>query len=182
MARLQVGDKVRFLNEAIEGTVSKLLSNERVEVETADGFHLAAFGSELVRVEFEIGMAPVIPVEKEVRKTPEHVPAPVRKPVSLMHMLDPDDTVYAAVVLADELSPLTTDIELFLLNNTTFSMACVCSRKQEDTLTHSQAAILEPRAEKTMGIYSQDELHAMNGFYFSMLFFGAQPYRQLPPA
>ena len=50
--KLQVGDKVRFLNEAIEGMVSRLLSNSRVEVSTADGFSMEAFENQLVKVEF----------------------------------------------------------------------------------------------------------------------------------
>ena len=36
--KLQAGDKVRFLNEAIEGVVTKILNNDRVEVTDEYGF------------------------------------------------------------------------------------------------------------------------------------------------
>jgi hypothetical protein len=182
--KLQVGDKVRFLNEAIEGTVSGLLSNNRVEVGTADGFTLTAFSHELVRVDFDIGMAGEVPLpapEKRIVPAPPE-PKPVPKnDVSIVATLDPDDTIYAAVVLADALSPLTTDIELFLVNNTSYSLSFVCSRKHEDLLELCQAGILNSRSEKSIGLYSQDELHAMDGFHFSILFFNTGQYKPLPP-
>ena len=182
--KLQSGDKVRFLNEALEGTVSRVLANNRVEVATKDGFTLTAFDHELVRVDFEIGMAGEVPMPapEKVSAPAAQEPVPSKKvAISIINTLDPDDTIYAAVVLADALSPLTTDIELFLVNNTGYSLSYLCSPKHEDILVLCLAGILNGRSEKSIGLFSQDELHSMDGFHFSMLFFNAGQYKPLPP-
>ena len=50
--KLNTGDSVRFLNEAIEGTITKILSQNRVEVTDSHGFSHVADEKHLVRVEF----------------------------------------------------------------------------------------------------------------------------------
>ena len=47
----QVGDKVSFLNEKLEGVVGKVLNDTSVEVITSDGFGIPALISELVLIE-----------------------------------------------------------------------------------------------------------------------------------
>jgi len=44
----QVGDKVSFLNEALDGIVSKIIDNKMVEVTTNDGFAIPVLSKELV--------------------------------------------------------------------------------------------------------------------------------------
>ncbi len=46
---LQVGDKVSFLNEALNGIVSKVIDNKSVEVTTTDGFGIPVLIAELVK-------------------------------------------------------------------------------------------------------------------------------------
>lgn len=48
----EVGDKVRFLNDPIEGTVRRLLPNSRAEVIDSDGFTHIIELHQLVRIEF----------------------------------------------------------------------------------------------------------------------------------
>lgn len=47
----QVGDKVSFLNEKLDGVVAKVLNESTVEVTTSDGFGIPTLNSELVLVE-----------------------------------------------------------------------------------------------------------------------------------
>lgn len=47
---LKVGDKVSFLNEKLDGVVSKVLNSKTVEVKTADGFSIPSLVAELVKV------------------------------------------------------------------------------------------------------------------------------------
>ncbi len=49
----QIGDKVSFLNESLEGIVSKIIDNKLVEVTTSDGFAIPSLVSELVKVDGE---------------------------------------------------------------------------------------------------------------------------------
>lgn len=47
---LKLGDKVSFLNEALDGIVSKLIDKNSVEVTTSDGFGIPVLKEELVRI------------------------------------------------------------------------------------------------------------------------------------
>jgi hypothetical protein len=188
--KLQVGDKVRFLNEAIEGTVTRLLSNSRVDVATSDGFTMTAFENQLVKVEFEIGLAedmPPRPAEIISPFSPARESGPddggtgkKARQEPLLTSLKPDETIYAAVVLADELSPLTTDVEILLLNNSSWSMVFTWNKRAGDDLELVTADILPARSEKKIGLFAQDELHAFDGFQIRMLFFKNGIYKPRP--
>jgi hypothetical protein len=186
--RLNVGDKVRFLNEAIEGTVSKIFSNDRVEIITVEGFTQSASEQQLVKVEFTMEDRPVdedftssevtdlVMTGKEESKKPK---TPFRPPV--IPSLKNDETIYAAVILKEEHSPLTSDIEITLVNNCSYQILYSLSKKKEDIRSGVAAGILKTRSEQFVGIFSQDELHTFDGFMIEMIFFGEQDFVPRPP-
>jgi len=188
--KLQVGDKVRFLNEAIEGTVTRLLSNSRVDVATSDGFTITAFENQLVKVEFEIGLAGEITtqaVEKSLQTGSREAalqedadPKKKSRQEPLLNSLKSDETIYAAVVLTDELSPLTTDVEILLLNNSSWSFVFTWNKRTGDDLELVTADLLPARSEKKIGLFSQDELHAFDGFQIRLIFFKTGSYAPRP--
>ena len=57
----QLGDKVSFLNEALDGIVSKIIDHKMVEVTTKDGFGIPVLITELVKTG---GNSEVLPKEK----------------------------------------------------------------------------------------------------------------------
>lgn len=182
--RLSVGDKVRFLNEAIEGVVSKILSNDRVEITTSEGFTQTASEQHLVKVEF-------IMEDKVVEETAEQTKPdaaiksheeeiPFRPPI--IPSLKNDETIYAAVVLKEKSSPLTSDIEFTLVNNCSYSIVFSLTKKKEDIRIGVAAGILKSRTEQFIGAFSQDELHKFDGFIIEMLFFGEQDFIPRPAA
>ena len=46
----QIGDKVSFLNEALDGVISKIIDHKLVEVTTSDGFDIPVLAAELVKI------------------------------------------------------------------------------------------------------------------------------------
>ncbi len=187
--RLRVGDKVRFLNEAIEGMVSKILSNDRVEIVTVEGFTQTASEPQLVKVEFtmedKMVAAPDEIAKPETRYQPSTKKVAVgdedfRPPV--IPSLKNDETIYAAVVLKDERSPLTSEIEFTLVNNCSYSIVFALSKKKEDIRSGVAAGILKSRSEQFIGTFSQDELHMFDGFIIEILFFNDQDFIPRPAA
>ena len=185
--RLRVGDKVRFLNEAIEGTVSKILSNDRVEVTTTEGFTQIAIEQQVVKVEFNMeekfnetpaaaaDPSPAIPSEKApIQKTNGKSKLPV------ISSLKKDETIYAAIVLSEERSPLNSDIELTLVNNCSYSIAYTVTKKKGDYRSGVAAGIMKTRTEQFIGTFSQNELHLFDGFVIEILFFSEEEFTPLP--
>ena len=178
--KLLPGEKVRFLNEAIEGIVTKVLNNDRVEVTDEFGFTHTAPAKYLVRIEFQLDdrIHASLPAkensaeEKEVR-TPS-------KPASIISSLDADETIYAAIILQESDSPLSSDIELKLVNNSSSSIAFTVARKDDEARVGVSAGILKSKSEVMIGVFSQDELHQFNGFIFQFLFFREGIYKPQP--
>lgn len=180
--KLKTGDQVRFLNEAIEGVITRLLTNGKVEVTDSHGFTHINDEKHLVLVELVLDESRLTSLDKP-EPEPEHRIVFKQQPATeLVHSLEIDHTVYAAVRLMNEKSPLTTDIELHLINNSLYSLGFTVSRKHEDIRSGLSSGQIKPRSEQLIGIFSQDELHRFDGFEFQFLFFGNNEYKPRPPA
>ncbi len=181
-------DRVRFLNDVVEGTVTRILSNSRIEVTDDDGFSHIVPENSVVLIEFSLQNEDVIENRPE-SETPvqSHTQSEIDKQKvkkgspSIVSSLEPDETIYAAVLLQNEKALLTTDIDLFLVNNTAYILNFTASRQLGNLRFGIGAATIPARSEKFLGIFSQDELHRFNGFEFQFLFFGDQEYRPRPP-
>jgi len=177
--KLLPGEKVKFLNEAIEGVVTRILNNDRVEVTDEFGFTHTAPEKYLVRIEFQMEerMHSVIPGEETGKDLNE---AHAHRPVSIISSLAADETIYAAIILQDSDSPLSSDIELKLVNNSSSAVSFTVSRKDEEVRIGVTAGVLKPKSELLVGVFSQDELHRFNGFVFQFLFFNEGIFKPRP--
>src|SRR4051812_13653324 len=176
--RFKSGDKVRFLNEAIEGTISRMLSNSKVEVTDSHGFSHVSEEKDLVLVELVLDkdqLSSELPVHE--KENPREIINAQHASPEMVQSLDLDHTIYAAIRLMNEKSPLTTDVELHLLNNTQLTVCFTVARRHEDLRTGLSSGNLKPRNEQFIGIFSQDELHRFNGFEFQFLFFGKNEFK-----
>lgn len=183
--KLQVGDKVRFLNDNLEGSVVRILSNDKIEVADADGFKHIAEEKQWVRIEFQLDEE--LPREphpksdpKEVSQSVSTIKSPARKP-DIITSMDPDDTVYAGLKMVHEKTPLTSEIELILINNTAYDIMFTVSRKLADFRSGIDSGSVSPRSELALGMYSPDQLHRFDGFEFQFLFFAKKEYRPRSP-
>ena len=149
--KLNIGDKVRFLNESIEGTIASVLSHGRVEVLT------------LEEVQNDLNESSSVPKSSS--------PPPVQKSsIPIISSLEDDNTIYAAIRLLDEKNPLTTDVEIFLLNNTDYSICFTCLKRLGNFRAGIHSGVLNSNHESLIGVFSQDEIYRFDGFEFQFLF------------
>lgn len=180
--KLNTGDSVRFLNEAIEGTITKILSQNRVEVTDNHGFSHVADEKHLVRVEFTQDKNLLSQKElhkKIIEEEIKHIQPKSKIPIHAS--LDDDNTIYAAVRLLDEKNPLTTDIELHLINNTNYDLTFSCLKRLELLRVGIHLGTLEAHHEKQMGVFSQDEMSHFDGFEFQFTFFMKNEFKPKAP-
>jgi hypothetical protein len=180
--KLKPSDKVRFLNESVEGTISRILPNEKVEVLDTHGFTHITNEKDLVLIELVYDADQFEVTKEETTLSQPESPLAHKQANELIQSLEPDNSIYAAIRLMNEKSPLTTDIELHLLNNTNFSICYTVSRRYNDFRSGLYSGMLMPKNEDFLGIFSQDELHRFEGFEFQFLFFGKNEYKPRPPA
>ncbi len=179
--KLNVGDKVRFLNEAIDGTIQKVLTNGRVEVLDGHGFSHISEERYLVRIELALED---IEFDQDGQKPePDHLPitATQKSSIPIISSLEDDNTIYAAIRLLDEKNPLTTDVEIFLLNNTDFNICFTCLKRLGTFRAGIKSGVLNFSQETLIGVFSQDEIYRFDGFEFQFLFFQNDEFKPKPP-
>ncbi|MEY4594778.1 MAG: hypothetical protein RIQ47_1188 [Bacteroidota bacterium] len=176
----QPGDKVRFLNESIEGEIIRKIGGDRFEVVDKDGFTHHVGQRELVAISFvpspnsteqELPTAP--PVVKPIAKTDD--------PNHLIQYFEEDGTVYGVLELLDPASPLTSDVALWLINATDMHLTFVAVREKGDYRTHPVVGQLKPRSEHSVDIYAQDQLYKMDGVEFQFIFYSTSEFRPRSP-
>jgi hypothetical protein len=180
----QPGDKVRFLNEALEGEITRKLAGDRFEVVDKEGFIHQAAQKELVAVTFVLEKndptADITSTNIDNLGQSNSIPAIVEKN-HLVRYLEQDGTVYGVLELMQPTSPLTSEVELWLVNATDLQLVFVSSREKGDYRTHPVVGQLEPHSECRLELFSQDQLYKMNGIEFQFIFFSKSEYRPRNP-
>lgn len=179
--KLNLGDKVRFLNESIDGVINKVLTNGRVEVVDSHGFTHISEEKYLVRIElaleevqFNVKESVTLPAKAEAISQKSSIP--------IISSLDDDDTIYAAIRLLDENNPMTTDVEIFLLNNTDFNICFTCLKRLGNFRSGMKSGVLNSGHEILIGVFTQDEIYRFDGFEFQFLFFQNEEFKPKAPS
>ncbi|REJ83502.1 MAG: DUF2027 domain-containing protein [Bacteroidetes bacterium] len=186
--KFKPGDRVRFLNDNIDGTVSRILANERVEVNDNHGFLHVVPASDLVHIDFsfdkedlnvpDLNKTQGIQNETSAQNSLAHA----HQELPILATMENDETIYAAIRLHNEKALLTSDIDMILVNNTIYTIAYSISRQIGNLRQGVGASLLAARNEKFIGVFSQDELHRFNGFEFQFLFYSENEFKPRPPA
>lgn len=159
--KLRIGDKVRFLNEVGEGTVSRIKNKSTVFVEMEDGFEIPFQESQLV---------------------PIHTELIVDKDTENME-LDPEASIYEALYLIlepdHELPQLMSDYRIYLFNASSYNMMYTYSVKDEthyQTVKHGEAGPFQKIALKTIkpDFLKNYEYHSLESLFFKNTFYKHQ--------
>lgn len=160
--KLRIGDKVRFLNEVGEGTVSRIKDKNTVFVEMQDGFEIPFLISQLVPIHTEL----------IVNKDAENIE------------LDPEahiaDAVYFVVEPDHELPALISDYKIYLFNASSFNLVYSYSIKDEEyfqSLKHGEVGPYQKVFLRQVKLpYFKDyNYHKVECLLFKNTFFKAQP-------
>ncbi len=128
MSTLQVGDKVKFLNTAGGGIVSKLIDSRMVSIMIEDGFEIPTMISELIKIDphepaarffeehYKINLPdkPDLPEESNDERL-IHLPAHLT--------LDrQSEDIYLAFIPHDQKWLITGSVDVFLINNSSYDI------------------------------------------------------------
>src|SRR4051812_947062 len=102
--KLRIGDKVRFLNEAGGGIITRFKNNETAWVEIEDGFEVP------YPIKFLVSISKDLIVNKEAEN------------IDLEPEITPDQSVYFIVEPDHELPLLVDEYSFFLFNQSAFNV------------------------------------------------------------
>jgi hypothetical protein len=114
--KFSIGDKVSFLNEKGEGTVSRMIGKDMVGVTIEDGFELPFHVSELVSRE---------PVAQA---------APTKQEAAPVSQKNKEEGIYLAVSPTKPSDIPNSDFSLWLINHTDYEIMYVCSSGNSNEL------------------------------------------------
>mgnify|MGYP003561952534 FL=1 len=95
--KLNIGDKVRFLNESIEGTIANVLTHGRVEVQDSHGFTHISEEKYLVRIELTLEDVRNDLDEQKIDSVQKPQIQSQKSSIPIISSLEDDNTIYAAI-------------------------------------------------------------------------------------
>ena len=181
---LKIGDKVHFLNEKGEGTVSKIINKTTVGITIEDGFEIPYSISELVlsydKTKTEIpsknNTAGII--SSQIKS--QHYQFPLEKGVRGIKNSD-QEGIYVAFSPEKINDIQNSDINVWLINNTNYQLLYSYSLFQNGnfiTLETSASKAHESLLIETIG---QKELSDFSTFKIEVLFFDNKEHEHQPP-
>lgn len=159
--KLRIGDKVRFLNEVGEGTVSRIKDKQTVFVEMLDGFEIPFLINQLVPIHTELILD----------KDAENIE------------LNPDahltDAIYFVIEPDHEFTSLVSDYKIYLFNASSFNLLFSYSIKDEEyfqTLKHGEIGPYQKvlLRQVKMQFFKEYFYHKIECLLYKNTFFKAQ--------
>jgi hypothetical protein len=168
---IKIGDKVKFLNDVGGGVVTRFLNKNLVMVENYDGFEIPYPVLQLLNTsdpELNIGSEKI-----ERSAVQQQVTSAVKteeiKGVILKGKDSPD--FYFCIVPTDSTNPIGGEIELFLVNDSNFTVLYRYSHLKSGVAKTIKHGTLQPNSKVELESLVQNDLSELPEFGFQILFF-----------
>jgi len=185
---IKIGDRIRFLNEVGGGIVTKIIDKERVAVLDEDGFETPFLKRECVVIEASKTM-PTPSVSNETIPTENPLTPDLR--VSLKNSSyepEPDtaygDQLYAYLAFVPvHLQQLqTTSFDLYLINDSNYTMLFTLATKKGGQFTCREHGLLVSNSKLFIEQFSKEQLQEIQEFTVQSIAFKQKaPYNSKPP-
>jgi hypothetical protein len=161
--RYKLGDFVRFVDEKLEGYVTRIIDEQMIGVTVEDDFEIPVLASKVTYVHGH-GAAS----HDEDYVAPTNLPAGEFK----------SKGVYVAVVTDAKANAL---VHLYMVNETTYQLLTAVTTEQQKTLKGEFAGIIEPQSSTKIYSAKLSDLQLWPKFIFQVLFFTRQNQPSVTP-
>lgn len=168
---VQVGDKVRFLNDVGGGKVTRIINKKLVDVENEDGFEIPTLISELVVIE---PTADNYSRDKKVEAEKVAEPAKVKEPEPIFISGKDSPDFYLAFVAFDPVNPIGGEIEAWLVNDSNFSGLYHFSHYANGQYKSIKTGQIGSNSKVVLECFFQSDLPEFPEFGFQILYFSRE--------
>jgi hypothetical protein len=177
--KFKTGDKVKFLNDVGGGIISKIVSPTMVNVMVEDGFDIPVLISELVLAESsdpkesvfnqDFPSANIDPKHIEIEN---EIPERISKLQKFSSLNNKPSGIYLAYIPQDQVWLLKDDIDIFLINHTSFEILYTLACKtEENTFIGIDYGSIDPSSKIHITTTSREELIQWLEGFVQVLFF-----------
>ena len=178
MANINIGDKVKFLNEVGGGVVTEIVDKYLVKVMTEDEWEMPALKSELIVVEPITGQDKIeVSEEKKNDKTLLQKTG-IEEEVSIN--ISNDITLILAILSLDNNSQKVIN-EVYLINDSDYFVFYNISTKANKDLLPIATDVLEPNTKIQIGRYTNEELIEISDMLTQFIFFRKEKHKYVKP-
>jgi len=168
---IKIGDKVKFLNDVGGGVVTRFLNKNMVMVENYDGFEIPYPILQLLNTsdpELNIGSEKIerVPVQQQITSA---VKVEENKGVLIKGKDSPD--FYFCIVPTDSTNPIGGEIELFLVNDSNFTVLFSYSYFKNGVNKTIKHGNVQPNSKVELESLLQNDLSELPEFGFQIIFF-----------
>lgn len=180
---IEIGDKVKFLNDVGGGTVTSIQSKNVVVVENYDGFEIPYMISQLVKIEDvepKYSSKKAVSTEEKVERK-ESKPVEKQKPVRQNVIISGNDEpkFFLAFYPTDQKNPIGGEIEVHLVNDSNFTLLYQYAHRSDSGFETIDSGVLEANTKSYLEGFSQSDLTNLPRFCFRIIPFLSK-YSSLP--
>ena len=177
--KFKIGDKVRFLNEKGEGTVSKIINKTTVGITIEDGFVIPFTVSELVLIQDETAQHPPA---KNTFQAPKPVEIkPVIEKTEVIQSKKEKAGVYIAFSPENPSDITHSDFNVWLINNTENHALFTYSLFQNGNYTTLETGKASSHEYILVETINRKKLHDFSTFKVDILFYHENEHFPHPP-
>lgn len=168
---VKVGDKVKFLNDVGGGVVTGFVNKNTVNVEGEDGFEVPYPIKELVNVsapELNVSSHTQLRAEApvEIQAEPEYI-----EPKGEIINGKNAEEFYFCFVPANSKNPLSDEIEMYLVNDSNFTVLFHYSYLKTDGIEAVKQGTVRSNSREKIDALGQEDLSDMPDFGFQLIYF-----------
>ncbi len=167
---MQVGDKVKFLDEDNSGVVSAIISHDKVMVQDKHGFESPAFKKALIVTE---STAPVISEEQAEEEGQQQS--------ELLKFCSHKDDLFLLFYLHDRASKFSSKVTLFLINNFDSCLYFTLSTRERHIMQLVYAGEMEAYSSLQLLTVDTANIDKLAKVACQGVLFNATHFEQLPP-
>jgi len=162
--RFKTGDKVRFLNELGGGTVTAIIDNKLLKIETEEGFEIPVLASELIPDHRAQDVPEETSSVTQRNKPPQEIVPPDVIPENNISPINPygkikeEEGIYLVYEPHDQQWLLTGDMDVILVNHTSFDILYNFFLKREGLLKGMDYGSIPQNSKAVLGTISRDDL------------------------
>lgn len=168
---IKVGDRVKFLNDVGGGKVTRYVGKNMVNVENEDGFEVPYPVSMLINVDDPALNKKDNVVEKEMVKEREELPEEVIETTGEIIPGKNAPDFYFCIVPADAKNPLAGDIDLFLMNDSNFTVLYHYAHYINGEYKTVKHGTVHPNTEEELETIGLNDLSDLPEYFFNLIYF-----------
>ncbi len=173
--QFKIGDKVRFLDEQGGGTVTAILDNRMIKIETEDGFEIPVLSSELI-LDYRAQASYEAAAPKPATTEPARVPQPEVVPESTSSLINPwgkvkeEEGIYLVYEPHDQQWLLTGKLDVILVNHSPFDILYNLFLERDQSLLGIDYGSVPQRSKTVLATITRDELEEWTKGALQILF------------